>query len=161
MFTAINLKKLFKNILFVECAGVLSALITRGAAREYAAFVKPNFAPPAYAYAVVWAILFAFMGIALYTLGASSAKPETKKTAYIFFYIHLAFNFFLNIIFYNLNMHGFAIIWLIALILLAAVNIRQFYTISKGAGILLVPYILWSLFALYLYYGIWILNKAA
>jgi RsiW-degrading membrane proteinase PrsW (M82 family) len=49
-------------------------------------------------------------------------------------------------------------IWLVALIILIGLNIIYFGKINKNAGLLLVPYLLWCIFALYLNIGIWILN---
>ena len=46
------------------------------------------------------------------------------------------------------------------LILWAAIiiTIRKFYAISRNAGILLLPYLLWVSFAAILNFSIWILN---
>ena len=46
----------------------------------------------------------------------------------------------------------------IVLDILAFLNIREFYKISKLSGFLLIPYFLWLIFATYLNAGILFLN---
>ena len=46
-----------------------------------------------------------------------------------------------------------ALLWIAIL-----VNIVFFYRISKRAGVLLIPYMVWVSLAAFLNYGVWVLN---
>ena len=62
-------------------------------------------------------------------------------------------------LFFGLSQYLLSFIWLIALILLIAVTIYQFYRISPLAACLQIPYLLWCLFAAYLNLSIYLLNR--
>ena len=61
-------------------------------------------------------------------------------------------------LFFNLNLYLFSFIWLVALWLLVYQTIRLFWSASKTAGALMIPYLLWITFAGYLNLGIYFLN---
>ncbi len=101
---------------------------------------------------IVYPIL---MGIASY-LALMSEKPN--RTALTVYVIQLVFNFFWSIIFFNLGLYLFAFIWLVLLWLLILKTTILFYQISKPAGYLMFPYLLWVTFAGYLNFSIYLLN---
>lgn len=132
---------------FIVCTllvGVLSGFISMGAMGEYATLDKPVLSPPAWAFPVVWSILFVLMGI-----GAARFYIKTGKVSSLFI-IQLIFNFFWSIIFFNFSAYLFAFIWLIALLILVIGMAISFYRVDKLAGLIQVPYILWLIFAGYL-----------
>ena len=116
---------------------------------------KPALAPPGWVFPVAWTILYILMGIASY-LVLTSGKPN--DTALTLYGIQLVFNFFWSIIFFNLEMYLFAFIWLVVLWLLIFKTAILFYQISKPAGYLMIPYLLWVAFAGYLNLSIYLLN---
>jgi tryptophan-rich sensory protein len=61
-------------------------------------------------------------------------------------------------LFFNWQLYWVAFVWLVILELLIFVNMVLFYSITRPAGLLLVPYFLWVAFAGYLNVGIAILN---
>ena len=63
-----------------------------------------------------------------------------------------------TIIFFGLDLYLFAFIWLIALIFIIIIMIRQFYIVSPLAAYLQIPYLIWCIFAAYLNFSIFILN---
>ena len=158
MFKAINIKKLLSCVVLTELVGVISCLIGGDGSAQYGGFLKPALAMPAGAFPWFWGIFLLLAGVALYIVYESAGRRKSARPAVTLFYIQLAFTFMLPILFYGLQLRGFAVIWTVALLILLAVNIRQFYVISKPAGILLIPYFLWAVYLLYLYYGIWSMN---
>ena len=48
---------------------------------------------------------------------------------------------------------------LLVLLVLAAVSALLFFHISSAAGRLMLPYLVWLLFAGYLNLGVWLLNR--
>ncbi len=153
----IEWRKLIISILIPLFVGGLSALITKDSMAQFDTINKPPLSPPGWLFPVVWTILFILMGIASYLVW-TAGKPYRAKTALTVYGIQLAFNFFWSIIFFNLNAYLFAFVWLIVLWLLIILTAFLFYRISKPAGFLLIPYILWVTFAGYLNFAIFLLN---
>lgn len=138
--------------------GGLSAFITRGGMDAFEKINKPSLSPPSWLFPVVWTILFILMGIASY-LVLVSGKPQMKiNRALLIYGIQLIFNFFWSILFFNFSLYLFSFIWLVLLWLLILATTVLFYRISKPAGYLMIPYLLWVTFAGYLNFQIYLLN---
>lgn len=135
--------------------GSLSAFLTRDNMETFDLINKPLLAPPGRLFPIVWTILYILMGIASYLVLTSGKPNDTALTVYG---IQLVFNFFWSIIFFNLELYLFAFIWLVLLWLLVFKTANLFYQISKPAGYLMLPYLLWVTFAGYLNFFIYLLN---
>ncbi len=153
----IEWKKLIISILIPLAVGGLSALLTMDSMANFETINKPPLSPPGWLFPVVWTVLFILMGIASYLVWTSS-KPYRARTALSVYAVQLFFNFFWSIIFFNFESYLFAFIWLIILWLLIILTTILFYRISKLAGYLMIPYILWVTFAGYLNFAIFLLN---
>lgn len=153
----IDWKKLIICLFVPLAVGGLSAFFTRNSMEDFERLTKPPLAPPGWLFPVVWTVLFILMGIASY-LVATSNQPYKSRSALLVYGVQLIFNFLWSLIFFNLNAYTFAFIWLIILWLLIFLTLRMFYNISKPAGLLLIPYLIWVTFAGYLNLGIAILN---
>ncbi len=158
MFKTFNLKKFLVCLLIPFGAAFLSWLLTKNQMDIYSEIKNPPLSPPSFLFGIVWSVLYFLMGVSLYLVRMSSAPQQLKSLGYMIFGLQLAFNFAWTIIFFDFRAFNFAVVWLIMLIALIAANIYVFFKISKPAAYLLVPYLLWSLFALYLTAGIAILN---
>ena len=62
------------------------------------------------------------------------------------------------VLFFRLEWITVAAVWLALLVVAVLATWRRFRTINTVAGWLLVPYLLWCLFALYLNVGFAVLN---
>ncbi|MDE7445775.1 MAG: tryptophan-rich sensory protein [Lachnospiraceae bacterium] len=151
----IQWKNLITCLAIPLAVGSLSALLTQNSMETFNSITKPGLAPPGWLFPVVWTILYILMGIASY-LVLTSGKPNNY--ALTVYGIQLVFNFFWSIIFFNLELYLFAFIWLVLLWLLILKTTLLFYQISKPAGYLMVPYLLWVTFAGYLNLSIYLLN---
>ena len=119
---------------------------------------KPPLSPPAFLFPIVWTILYILMGISAYLIIKSDANLEEKTKALKIYIYQLIVNFLWPIFFFNLKWYFFSFLWILLLWVLIIVMIREFSRISKTAGYLLVPYLLWVTFATYLTFAIWVLN---
>ncbi len=154
-FLKIQWKKLIICLAIPLAVGGLSALLTRDSMETFESINKPSLSPPGWLFPIVWTILFILMGIASY-LVITSGKPN--RAALTIYGVQLAFNFLWSIIFFNLGLYLFAFILLVMLWLLILINIILFCQISKPAGYLMLPYLLWVTFAGYLNFSIYLLN---
>jgi len=88
------------------------------------------------------------------------APPSKDRTYGIIIYVlQLIVNFFWSIFFFNLQAFGFSFFWLLLLLGLIVTMIYKFYQVNKTAALLQIPYLIWTAFATYLTYNIWMLNK--
>lgn len=153
----IQWKALIVCILIPLIVGTSSALLTKDGMTRFETIEKPPLSPPAWLFPIVWTILYIAMGTASY-LVFSGGKPQRAKTALGIYGIQLVFNFFWSVIFFNLEEYLISFIWLILLWIFIVAAAVLFYSVSKAAGYLMLPYILWVTFAGYLNAGIYFLN---
>ncbi|MBR6664301.1 MAG: tryptophan-rich sensory protein [Lachnospiraceae bacterium] len=156
-------KKINKKLLAICIAiplvvGVISALLTKDSMMIFQTVNKPPLSPPGWLFPLVWTILYILMGVASYLVLTSEGIMEEKSQAISVYFYQLLVNFLWSTWFFNLQWYVFAFFWLILLWVLIFVTLVRFYRISKSAGYLLVPYLLWVTFAGYLNLGIALLN---
>ena len=138
---------------------MLSGWLTRESTQIYARIIEqPPLSPPAIVFPIVWTILFALMGIGAARIYLAPASGTRSRSLQLFL-LQLAFNFFWSIIFFNLERFGFALLWLIALWVLILFMILSFRKVDRLGALLQIPYLLWVTFALYLNFGVWLLNR--
>lgn len=124
------------------------------------ALQKPSFMPPGWAFGVVWPILYALLGISAAMIVSQPPSPR-KQAALTLFFIQLVLNFAWSPIFFAAHDIRLAkvIIWAMAAI--AAVAARQFLNLRRAAGLLMIPYLAWLVFAATLNTTIESLNPGA
>ena len=146
-------------ILLAEAVGALSGWLTREGTQIYAqTIVKPPLSPPGWVFPVVWAILYALMGIGAAKVYQAPAS-QTRSLGLNLFITQLVVNFFWSPIFFNLQAFGFSLLWLLLLWGLVLWMILAFRKVEPLAAKLQIPYLLWLTFAAYLNLGVWYLNR--
>lgn len=155
--TNINFKHLIIAVVIPLVVGGISSLTVGSGFDIYSeAVTKPPLSPPDWLFSVMWTILYILMGISSY-LVYEKDKTEAKQPLAVYA-IQLAMNFMWPIFFFSLNAYLFSFIWLIVLWALAITMTVMFYRVSKLAGFLQIPYVLWLTFAAYLNLAVYILN---
>jgi translocator protein len=107
---------------------------------------KPSFMPPGWTFGVVWPILYALMAIAVAIVLTQAPSPRRKR-ALVLFFIQLALNFAWSPIFFAGHDIVLAKIVIFLMTVIAAAAAGQFLRLRKAAGLLLVPYLVWLIFA--------------
>ena len=147
-----------KSIAIPLLVGVVAGLLSRNGMEVFEMVNKPLLSPPAFLFPIVWTILYILMGISAYLILKSDANLEEKTKALKIYIYQLGVNFLWPIFFFNFKWYFFSFLWILLLWVLIIVMIREFSRISKTAGYLLIPYLLWVTFATYLTFAIWMLN---
>ena len=146
-------------ILFTEAVGGLSGWLTREGSRFFSQSVaQPPLSPPALVFPIVWALLYALMGISAARVYLTAPSPERSKSLNLYI-VQLVVNFFWSLIFFNAQAYGFAFVWLLLLWALVLVMILQFRRVDPPAANIQIPYLIWLTFAAYLNLGVWYLNR--
>jgi benzodiazapine receptor len=121
---------------------------------------KPAFMPPGWMFGVVWPILYALLGLAL-AMVLAEPHSQRRRNALLLFYTQLALNFAWSPIFFAAHDIRLANIVIYLMIGIAAAAAGQFYRLRTVAGLLLIPYLAWLVFAATLNSAIDRLNPSA
>ncbi len=154
-----NFLKLAISIGLPFLAGAIGSFFTSPAISGwYSELQKPAVNPPSWVFGPAWTLLYILMGIAAFLVWKRGwGKREVRVALYIFGF-HLILNAGWSIIFFGLKNPGLAFAEIVVLWVMIVWMTLAFYKISKTAGYLLLPYLLWVSFAGYLNYSIWLLN---
>ena len=121
----------------------------------YSQLIKSNYNPPDWIFAPVWTTLYLMMTLAIWFFWHSNKRD--MNTVYIYF-IHIVFNTTWSVVFFGLHQIFLALLVLLILILLIIVLIVRFKRVNLASYYLMIPYLLWTLYALFLNFNLMILN---
>ena len=142
-----------------EGVGLLSGLLSRSATSTFGeTVIQPPLSPPAIVFPIVWTVLFALMGIGAARVSMTPDRPARNQGLNLFV-TQLIVNFFWPLIFFNAGAYGFAFFWLLLLLALVILMTLEFRKTDPLAAALQIPYLLWLLFAAYLNFGVWQMNR--
>ena len=142
-----------------EGVGLLSGLLSRSATSTFGeTVIQPPLSPPAIVFPIVWTVLYALMGIGVARVSLAPDRPARSQGLNLFV-TQLIVNFFWPLIFFNAGAYGFAFLWLLLLLALVILMTLEFRKTDPLAAALQIPYLLWLLFAAYLNFGVWRLNR--
>ena len=120
----------------------------------YFQIVLSTFNPPSWVFGPVWTTLYVFMSVAAWS---AWKKTLDKKILQIYF-VHLFFNAIWSIIFFGFHKIGLALIDLIIILAFIILLMKIYLKVEKVSFYLMVPYFLWSSYALLLNATIFLLN---
>jgi benzodiazapine receptor len=158
--TFIVILQLVISVIICLSAGFIGSVFTTPAIPTwYVTLNKPSFTPPNWLFSPVWTFLFLLMGISAFLVWNKGLDDPRVKIALSIFGIQLILNILWSAVFFGLRsplagLIEIAILWIAILL-----TILSFFPISRTAGLLLIPYILWVSFAAVLNFSIWRLNS--
>ena len=130
----INYKKLSIFILIPLILGIIVGLLTTKNSNI------ESILPPI-VFPIVWTILYTLMGISSYLV-----YKETNEIPKIYI-SQLIVNLIWPFIFFKFELFTLAFIWILLLILLVIIMIKDFLSKNKLAGYLQIPYLIWLVIA--------------
>ncbi len=121
----------------------------------YSSLNKSGLNPPDWVFAPVWTTLYLFMTIAIW----SAWHKNYKDLNIIYIYLmHLFFNTTWSIVFFVFHNIFAALINLIIIIGFIIILMIKYKKISNLSFILMIPYLLWCIYALTLNTSLYLLN---
>lgn len=141
-----------------EGVGALAGWLTRNGVRAMDAVPKSSLTPPDAVFPVVWAILFALLGVGAAKIWLAPPSPERTRALRLF-WVQLAVNFLWSFLYFSWQAYALAFFWLVLLWVLILLMIRAFSRVDQGAAWLQLPYLLWVSFAGYLTLVTWLMNR--
>lgn len=140
--------------------GLLSSFLFPNMRSIYSDLAKPFFAPPPIVFPIVWTILYILMGIASYKVYILKYEHIDISSALFVYSIQLLLNFFWTILFFGFRLYGLAFLEIILLTIFLILTIKRFYNkAGLNTALLLLPYLIWLIYAGVLNFFIWMLNE--
>jgi len=136
------------SVLVIELFGGASGWLSNSGYGNswFDALQKPFFMPPGWAFGVVWPILYALLGISVAMILAEPPS-DRRRNALLLFFGQMALNFAWSPIFFAGHDIKLAKVVIFLMAAIAAAAAGQFTRIRASAGLLMVPYIAWLVFA--------------
>ena len=149
---------LVASLLIPLAVGSLAGIATASSVTTwYATLAKPSFNPPSWVFGPVWTTLYLMMGVALFLIWRQDPTP-VRNRALALFGLQLTLNFAWSFLFFAAERPDLALVNIVLLDVAIFATIHVFRPLSRPAAALLVPYLLWCLFATVLNGAIWNLN---
>ena len=144
-------------LLLTFVAAALGAWASIEAGSFYLQLERPSWAPPGAVFSPVWTTLFVLMAVAAWRVWRVNGFAGAR-VALSLYLVQLVFNVLWSWLFFGWHLGGWAFADVILLWALILATLIVFWRVSRLAGWLLVPYLLWVSFALVLNYTVWQLN---
>jgi tryptophan-rich sensory protein len=146
--------------LCLAVGGVGSIITASSRESWYATLRRPDWAPPDRVFGPVWTTLYIAMAVAAWLVWRRLRLPGAAVPLALFG-AQLALNLAWSAIFFGLRSPGGAFLEIIALWAAVLATLVAFWRVSRPAGWLFVPYLLWVTYAAALNFAIWRLNPTA
>jgi len=145
-------------VLFVLVFSVsyLGSLATDSAVGSwYRQVERPFWTPPSWIFAPVWTTLYLLMTISAWMVWRQMGKLGWPLWL---FGIHLFLNLLWSILFFGLQLPGWAFLEILLLVVAIVLVQFSFAPIHRKAAMLLIPYLVWVVYASTLNGAIWLMN---
>ena len=121
----------------------------------YSDLIKTSLTPPYWVFAPVWTTLYLLMTISIWLVWHKNYK---NLSLVYYYFIHLIFNTTWSIVFFVYHNILLALLNLIILILFIIFLMFEFKKVSNLSFMFMMPYLLWSIYALFLNINLLLLN---
>lgn len=146
-------------ILLPITLGFVSTKLNFKMVEMYNEFEKPFFFPPAALFPVMWVVLYVLIGIASYRIWMLRSEGGNAVKALTFYSVQLIINFAWPFVFFHFQLYGLAFFLILILLVFLIYTAIIFIKLDKFSGILMIPYILWLIYAGVLNFFIWFIYE--
>jgi translocator protein len=144
----INWKVLLLSFIAVYATAAFGSSFTKkGVNSFWYLTVKPSITPPDWVFPIAWNIIFFLIFLALYFFLAESFNKKFHSKIEILFAVNLMLNFLWSYFYFELRNPIFAFFDLLALLFTIVMIICGSWKKNRKVSILLIPYLIWILFA--------------
>mgnify|MGYP001813743289 CR=1 FL=1 len=142
-------------LLLTVAAGYIGASFEAGE-WYYETLKKPAWTPPAWLFGPVWAVLYPLMAISAWKVWLTG--HHERLGALTWWGIQLLLNAAWSWLFFGLHRIGWAWAEMTVLVLAVLLCTRAFFLLSRHAAYLMVPYLVWLIYAWVLNFTMWSMN---
>ncbi|MEM9410132.1 MAG: TspO/MBR family protein [Planctomycetota bacterium] len=124
-------------------------LTSFGLGEWYSELNFPPFQPPGWAFTPAWVIILSLLAIATWKITEQVSKEheQARTIALVLYGSQLVLNAGWSLLFFAVRRPDFALGEIIILDFVLLGMVIAYFRISKSAGVLLLPYLFWLLFA--------------
>ena len=120
----------------------------------YSEIILPSFNPPSWVFAPVWLTLYFLMSLAIWKIWINTFNSRLLKI----YFVHIFFNSTWTVVFFGFHEIGLALLNLIIILIFIIILMREYFIKDKISFFLMIPYLIWSSYALVLNGAIFLLN---
>lgn len=145
-------------VALITVGGLIGSLTKSEIGTWYSTLHRSSLTPPNYLFPLAWTILYGMIGACGWVIWRKVSCPNLRviKTLYL---IQLILNWSWTPLFFGCHFTGLALIVLGAMDMVVCALIVLAYPKLRVASLLIIPYLLWILFASYLNFYIWQYNS--
>ncbi len=150
------MKKVLK-FLIILIPWFIGGLVFRSDTIFYKSLNKPIFAPPSIVFPIIWTILYLLITISIYLILKDNKLknvPNYTKTLIINYFSNQVFSF----LFFTLKSPFLALIDTFIVLISSLFLYYESKELNKSSAKLLIPYILWNIFATILIIFVFFMN---
>lgn len=118
---------------------------------------KPFLNPPSWLFRPAWIIMYISL-LSSFLIYLCTKSETNKAYGYVYFGLQFVLNILWSPVFFYYKKIGIALLIVIFMIIFTILTIVEFYKVSKLSAYILIPYLLWIIFAAYLNFSFLILN---
>ena len=149
--------KKFVKFLIIALPWFIGGLLFRSNTIFYKSLNKPAFAPPSIVFPIVWTILYILIASSIYLIYKDNSYKDTpsyNKTLLINYFSNQIFSF----LFFTLKSPFLALIDVFIVFISSLFLYYESKELNKTSDKLLIPYIIWNVFATILIIFIFFMN---
>lgn len=143
------LKLMFWFLLFESIGFLLGMLTQANIYPWYESLNKSSLTPPGFVFSVVWSLLYALLALVAVKLFHRDKESSNNKLIMLFV-LQMLMNWAWTPLFFGLHWIMLSALWLVGLTALNGILIIQARNESPIVAWLLIPYLIWLMFACYL-----------
>ena len=121
----------------------------------YSQLILPSFNPPSWVFGPVWTTLYVLMSVAAWRVWITSFETQYLKI----YFLHIFFNSIWSIFFFGFHSPLLALLDLIIILFFIVYLMIIYLRINSFSFYLMIPYLIWSFYALILNTSIVFLNN--
>ena len=139
---------LVASLALVFTVATVGGLASASGLRDwYDGLEKAPWNPPGWVFGPAWTVLYALMAVAAWLVARARLEATSVRTALVLYVSQLALNLAWSLLFFAARSPGWALVDIVALDVLVAVTLVAFWRIEPVPGLLLLPYLVWIVFA--------------
>ena len=134
------------SLLVSFSAAAIGGFATQRAPEFFVSLSRPAWAPPSWLFGPVWTVLYILMAIAAWLVWKEKGFSGAR-VPFALFGIQLALNAGWSWLFFAWRLGILAQLEIVLLLAMIALTLVAFWRVRRAAGLLLVPYLLWVMYA--------------
>ena len=121
--------------------------MNNGNSAWYKSINKSPLTPPGWIISGVWAILYVLITVSGIVFLTTTGSSGVRSTGFFYYCVAWVLNLSWSQIFFNYQRPDLSLIVIVFMIISIAYTIYEFSKVSRTASYLLVPYLVWVIFA--------------